>query len=108
MLLDADATVQGYDPQAMQASKEAIPDLTLCKNPYEVAQGADALILATEWNAFKSLDFQKIKEAMKGNVILDGRNIWDRYELHKMGFDYFGIGMPAFDEEVQRPFKIKN
>jgi len=100
MLLDAGATVQGYDPQAMQASKEAIPDLTLCKNPYEVAQGADALILATEWNAFKSLDFQKIKEAMKGNVILDGRNIWDRYELHKMGFDYFGIGMPAFDEEV--------
>jgi UDPglucose 6-dehydrogenase len=94
MLLDAGATVQGFDPQAMKASKEVIPNLILCENPYEVAQGADALLLATEWNAFKSLDFNKIKTNMKGNIILDGRNIWDRYELHKMGFNYIGIGVP--------------
>jgi len=98
MLLEAGANVQGYDPQAMQASKSAIPDLELCDNPYEVAQDADALLLATEWNAFKSLNFEKIKAAMQGNVILDGRNIWDRFELHKMGFNYLGIGMPGFGE----------
>ena len=97
MLLEAGAKVQGYDPQAMQASQEAIPDLILCENPYQVAQGADALLLATEWNAFKSLDFEKIKAAMKGNVILDGRNIWDRYELHKMGFNYIGMGVPSVE-----------
>jgi UDPglucose 6-dehydrogenase len=98
MLLDAGATVQGFDPQAMQASKEVIPNLILCDGPYEVAESADALLLATEWNAFKSLDFSKIKTNMKGNVILDGRNIWDRYELHKMGFNYIGIGVPAVGE----------
>jgi len=65
-----------------------------------VAQGADAILLATEWNAFKSLDFERIKAAMKGNVILDGRNIWDRYELHKMGFNYLGMGVPSLGEEV--------
>jgi UDPglucose 6-dehydrogenase len=98
MLLDAGATVQGFDPQAMKASKEVIPNLILCDGPYEVAESADALLLATEWNAFKSLDFSKIKTNMKGNVILDGRNIWDRYELHKMGFNYIGIGVPAIGE----------
>ncbi len=98
MLLEAGAKVQSYDPQAMQASKEVIPDLHLCEGPYETAQDADALLLATEWNAFKSLDFERIKAAMKGNVILDGRNIWDRYELHKMGFNYIGMGVPSVSE----------
>jgi UDPglucose 6-dehydrogenase len=98
MLLEASAKVQVYDPQAMQASKEIIPDLILYESPYEVARDADALLLATEWNAFKSLNFEKIKASMKGNVILDGRNIWDRYELHKMGFNYFGIGVPTVGE----------
>jgi UDPglucose 6-dehydrogenase len=98
MLLEASAKVQVYDPQAMKASKQIIPDLILCEGPYEVARDADALLLATEWNAFKSLNFEKIKASMKGNVILDGRNIWDRYELHKMGFNYFGIGVPTVGE----------
>ena len=97
MLLESGAKVQGYDPQAMQASKEIIPNLILCEGPYKVAQGADAVLLATEWNAFKSLDFEKIKTAMIGNVILDGRNIWDRYVLHKMGFNYIGMGVPSVE-----------
>lgn len=94
MLLETGARVQAFDPQAMEASKEEIPELKLRKNPYDVAEGADALILATEWNEFKSLDFGKIKNNMAGNVILDGRNIWDGQELHDMGFIYIGIGVP--------------
>jgi UDPglucose 6-dehydrogenase len=94
MLLDAGATVQAFDPQAMKASVEAIPDLNLCENPYAVAENADALVLVTEWNEFKSLDFEKIKTNMRGNVILDGRNIWDGQNLHDMGFKYWGIGVP--------------
>jgi UDPglucose 6-dehydrogenase len=94
MLLDSGAVVQAFDPQAMEVSKKEIPQLQLRKNPYETAEGADALMLATEWNEFKSLDFERIKANMKGNVILDGRNIWDGTELYEMGFTYFGMGVP--------------
>lgn len=95
LLLAKGADVQGYDPQAMKVSKTLIPELSLRDNPYEVARDADALLLATEWNEFKSLDFKKIKQAMRGNVILDGRNIWDGQALHEMGFEYMGIGVPS-------------
>ena len=95
LLLAKGADVQGYDPQAMKVSKTLIPELSLRDNPYEVARDADALLLATEWNEFKSLDFKKIKQAMRGNVILDGRNIWDGQALHEMDFEYMGIGVPS-------------
>jgi UDPglucose 6-dehydrogenase len=94
MLIAAGAIVQGFDPQAMTASQAEIPDLQLCTNPYDVANGADALLLATEWNEFKSLDFTKIKANMRGDVIVDGRNIWYRKNLQEMGFTYFGMGVP--------------
>ncbi len=94
LLMKAGANVKGFDPQAMQAVKEILPELTLCKNPYDVAENADAILLATEWNEFKSLDFKKIKESMRGTVIVDGRNIWDGDMLRSMGFIYFGIGVP--------------
>ncbi len=94
MLITAGANVKGFDPQAMQAVKEILPELTLCKNPYEVAENADAILLATEWNEFKSLDFKKIKESMRGTVIVDGRNIWDGDMLRTLGFIYYGIGVP--------------
>lgn len=94
MLLDGGAEVQAFDPQAMAASKAEIPQIILCDNPYAVAEGVDALLLATEWNEFKSLDFQRIKNNMRGDVILDGRNIWDEQDLHEMGFTYMGIGVP--------------
>lgn len=98
MLVKAGAKVQGFDPQAMQAVKAILPELILCGNPYEVARDADAILLATEWNEFKSLDFKKIKDSMDGNVIVDGRNIWDENILRNMGFTYYGIGIPNPDQ----------
>jgi UDPglucose 6-dehydrogenase len=95
MLLDSGAKVQAFDPQAMQVSKEEIPELILRDDPYAVAEGADALLLTTEWNQFKSLNFEKIKANMQGDVILDGRNLWDGKELAKLGFRYFGVGVPS-------------
>ena len=95
MLIDKGAKVQGYDPQAMTISKKEVPELDLCQSPYDVAQDADALLLATEWNEFKSLDFDRIKANMRGKVILDGRNIWNGEELQEMGFTYFGMGIPG-------------
>jgi UDPglucose 6-dehydrogenase len=94
MLLKAGAVVQAFDPQAMPASKKEIPALMLCQSPYEAAENADALLLATEWNEFKSLEFKRIKEKMRGNIILDGRNIWDPRDMRKLGFEYFGMGVP--------------
>ena len=97
MLLAKGATVQAYDPQAMKISQAEVPALNLCQNPYDVARGADALLLATEWNEFKVLDFDRVQSSMRGKVILDGRNIWDGKELQKMGFIYFGMGIPGSD-----------
>ncbi len=94
MLQAAGARVQAYDPQAMEATVKEIQELVVCQNPYDAAQNADALLLATEWNEFKSLDFKRVKANMRGNVILDGRNIWDPEDLREMGFNYFGIGLP--------------
>lgn len=94
MLLKAGASVQAFDPQAMPASKAEIPELALCQNPYEVAEGADALLLVTEWNEFKSLNFDRIKENMRGKIILDGRNIWDPQHMRELGFHYIGVGVP--------------
>jgi UDPglucose 6-dehydrogenase len=95
MLLDAGAKVQAFDPQAMEASQAEIPELSLCQTPYKAADGADALLLATEWNQFKSLDFEKIKAGMSGDVILDGRNLWDGEALAALGFRYYGVGVPS-------------
>lgn len=97
MLVAKGATMQAYDPQAMKISKAEVPELNLCQNPYEVAEGVDALLLATEWNEFKFLDFDRVKANMRGNVILDGRNIWDGAQLQEMGFIYYGMGIPGSD-----------
>jgi len=103
MLLKKGAKVQAFDPQAMQTCKDEIPALSLRQNPYEVAKGADAILLATEWNEFKSLSFSEIKNNMRGNVIFDGRNLWDGQVLHNLGFTYFGIGVPSpNDKEIKK------
>jgi UDPglucose 6-dehydrogenase len=92
LLQNEGARIQAYDPQAMEATSKVLTRIRLCENPYEVADGADALVLATEWNEFKQLDFARIYELMRQPVILDGRNLWDRDRLRKMGFTYFGVG----------------
>ncbi len=92
MLQNEGAHVRAYDPQAMENAGKVLKHVTLCENPYQVAENADALVLATEWNEFKQLDFAKLKATMKQPVILDGRNLWDSEILKKQGFTYMGIG----------------
>lgn len=94
LLENEGAIVQAYDPQAMDHARKTLPRTKLVNSPYEVAENADALVLATEWNEFKQLDFERIAQLMRGKVILDGRNLWDPDRLRKMGFRYFGIGRP--------------
>lgn len=92
LLKNEGAHVKAYDPQAMENAARVLENVTLCDNPYEVATNADALVLATEWNEFKQLDFGRLKSLMKQPVILDGRNLWDSESLAAQGFIYMGIG----------------
>ena len=76
----------------MENAAKVLKHVKLCESPYEVAEDADALLLATEWNEFKQIDFVKIKQLLRNPVILDGRNLWDSDLLKSMGFSYMGIG----------------
>lgn len=84
--------VQAYDPVAMPEACKLVPDMHLVETPYEVAEDVDALIMVTEWNEFRQLDMLRIKEAMRGDVLLDGRNVWSPVAMRELGFRYFGVG----------------
>ncbi len=92
LLQNEGAAIQAYDPQAMENASKSMKNVLLCQNPYDVAKNADALVLATEWNEFKQLDFKRIRSIMRNHVILDGRNLWDPKLLKDMGFTYLGVG----------------
>ena len=91
-LLKAGAKIRAHDPVAMKDAKEVFPKITYCKDAYEAARGAEAVIIVTEWNEFRNLDLNKIKKTAKGNYFFDLRNIYDPEKLKKMGFSYHSIG----------------
>jgi len=91
-LIEKDILIKTYDPEAMLNAKSLLKELKLSKSPYEACENADAIIIATEWNEFRALNFEKIKEKIKSAVIFDLRNIYNASELKKMGFEYYGIG----------------
>jgi UDPglucose 6-dehydrogenase len=86
------ATVYAYDPKAMDKSKEVLKNIHYCNDPYEVAKNVDALVIATEWNDFKTYDWKKIKSLMRTPLLFDGRNILDPKQMRELGFEYFCIG----------------
>lgn len=92
LLENEGAHVKAYDPQAMELVGKVDKRIELCDNAYEVAKDADALVLATMWNEFKQIDFQKIKESMKQPVLIDGRNLYDPDTMKAIGFTYHGVG----------------
>jgi len=92
-LLSKGATVIGYDPEAMENVKEIYGDkISFAKNQYEALQDADALLIATEWSAFRTPDFDRIKSSLKQPLIFDGRNLFDLDEMLNKGFYYESIG----------------
>ena len=86
------ANIQAYDPEAMENAKKILKGVTYCKDAYEAAKGADALIILTEWNEFKELDLKKIKSLLNNPLIIDGRNIYGPAIMKKEGFKYISIG----------------
>jgi UDPglucose 6-dehydrogenase len=92
-LLKRGATVRAYDPKAMPNARLIFGDrITYCDTSYETIEGADALLLVTEWNEFRRPDFDRIKQAMRQPVIFDGRNQYDSERMIRRGFDYFCMG----------------
>ncbi len=93
MLLADGARIRAYDPKAMPKARRVLPEeVVFCNNAEEVATDADLLAIITEWDEFKRLDFARIKEKMRVPIVCDGRNIYDRKELEKLGFTYIGVG----------------
>ena len=91
-LLKEGATIKAYDPVAMRRMKAIFPEITYCKNPYEAAQDADAIVLLTEWNEFKQIDLKKVKNSVKYPLIVDGRNVYSIDDMEALGFHYISIG----------------
>src|SRR5215203_1605675 len=98
-LLESGATVAAFDPEAMSNVKGIIGDkISFSETQYEALQDADALIVATEWNEFRTPDFDKILSTMKDTVIFDGRNLFDVEQMEKKGFHYESIGRPLVNQ----------
>ncbi len=86
------ACVRAYDPVAMENAQRLLKDVIFCKDAYGVAEGADALVLVTQWNEFKQLDLGRIASSMRQKVFVDGKNIYEPERMTQFGFEYRGIG----------------
>jgi UDPglucose 6-dehydrogenase len=95
-LLAEGASVVAHDPEAAEPARQKFGDrIKLVEQPYEATEGADALVLVTEWRQYQNPDFDRIKALLRTPVVLDGRNIWTAYNLREQGFSYLGIGVNA-------------
>ena len=92
LLHDQGAIVRGYDPVAMENVQRTTPYIHLAEDSYDLARGCDGLVVATPWNEFKQLDMQRILQAMKQPVLIDGRNLYDPERMMQLGFTYRGVG----------------
>lgn len=92
MLQSEGASIKAFDPVSNEKAQQILKNVTFCKDPYEVAQGSDCLVVITEWNEFKEIDLAKVKDEMANPVIIDGRNIYDPAKMKEFGFIYYGIG----------------
>ncbi|HJX27599.1 MAG TPA: UDP-glucose/GDP-mannose dehydrogenase family protein [Thermoanaerobaculia bacterium] len=107
-LLERGATVRAFDPEAMTCFKPLYPAVHYCDNAYEVAEGADALVIVTEWNQFRKLELDRLRQLLNSPMIIDLRNLYEPEKMVAAGFDYISIGRPeahptAADNVVAMP-----
>jgi UDPglucose 6-dehydrogenase len=88
------AKVRAYDPVGMEQAKSVIANVTFCDDAYSCAEGASALVIVTEWEQFRALDFKRLKETMAQPVLVDLRNVYRPDEIARYGFVYESIGRP--------------
>ena len=93
-LLAEGARIRAYDPEAMEKARAILPQIEYAKSAYEAAKDAEALLIATEWDEFRKLDWDKIRDAMARPLIVDGRNLLSPQEMKDRGFEYRSFGRP--------------
>ena len=93
-LVAAGATIKAYDPEAMEEASKLLDGLTYADNAYEAVDGADAMVILTEWDQFRALDLDRVKAALGDDVVVDLRNIYSPEDMRKRGFAYTSIGRP--------------
>ncbi len=91
-LEDAGAQICAYDPEGMKEAAHIMATVDMKQNAYETAQSADALVIVTEWDIFRALDMRRILTSMKGNIMVDLRNIYDDHDMREIGFSYTSVG----------------
>jgi len=96
------ASIRAYDPQAMENAGKIFEDVTFCHDAYQTAKGADALVIATEWNEFRSLNLERIRKLLQQPVIVDLRNVYDPHRMQSEGFTYVSVGR-ADDVAKRKP-----
>ena len=99
-LQDGGAKVRAFDPEGMEAAREYLPEVQFGADPYEISDGADAVVLVTEWDAFRALDFPRLKSLMREPLLVDLRNVYRRDRIARYGFRYVSIGRPKEDIPV--------
>ena len=100
-LQERGAIVRAYDPQAIGNARAFFSDVTYCEDAYATAEGAHALVLATEWNEFRALNFDRIRKALREPVIIDLRNVYDPVRMAGLGFKYTSVG--RVDDRRRKP-----
>lgn len=93
-LVEEGAIVRAYDPQAMEKARALLPDIEYARSAYDAAKGSEALVIATEWPEFRSLDWEKVRGMMARPLVLDGRNVLSPAEMRALGFEYRSFGRP--------------
>ena len=97
-LVEGGATVRAFDPVAMDNARAVLPDaVAFCDDAYDAASGADALVIATEWNQFRSLDLDRLKQTMRQHIVVDLRNVYEPHKMTSRGFRYDSMGRAAAD-----------
>ncbi len=91
----AGAAIHAYDPKGVEEAKKLLSDVTYCDDAYSTMKDADVIVIVTEWNEFRALDFDRVKSLVKAPVIVDLRNVYARGDLESLGFQYTGIGRGA-------------
>jgi UDPglucose 6-dehydrogenase len=95
-LVELGVEVRAYDPVAMPNARRMLPaSVTYCDSSYVAADGADAVVLLTEWNEFKLLNLERLRTVMRRPVVFDGRNLWEPERMRRLGFEYYSIGRRA-------------
>jgi UDPglucose 6-dehydrogenase len=91
-LMDAGVEVAAYDPEGMEQARPLLPDVTMCDSPYGAIEGADVVVIVTEWDAFRALDLKRVKDLLKAPVMVDLRNIYKPDDMRAEGFEYVSVG----------------